>query len=40
MAIWDKAKDASVDARRKDEEYHARAMHEALSNQLRNLVER
>ena len=36
MAIWDKAKDASVDARRKDEEYHARAMHEVQSGQRRD----
>lgn len=36
MAIWDKAKDASVDARRRDEEYHARAMHEIQSGQRRD----
>lgn len=36
MAIWDKAKDASVDARRRDEEYHARAMHEIQCGQRRD----
>src|SRR3546814_17035599 len=36
MAIWDKAKDASVDARRRDEEYHARAMHEIQSGKRRD----
>jgi len=36
MAIWDKAKDASVEARRRDEEYHARAMHEIQSGQRRD----
>lgn len=36
VAIWDKAKDMSVDARRKDEEYHARAMHEVQSGQRRD----
>lgn len=36
MAIWEKAKDASVEARRKDEEYHARAMHEIQSGKRRD----
>lgn len=36
MAFWDRAKDAAVDARRKDEEYHARAMHEVQSGLRRD----
>ena len=36
MAIFDRAKDASVEARRRDEEYHARAMHEIQSGKRRD----
>jgi len=36
MAIWDRARDAFVDSRRKDEEYHARAMHEVQSGHRRD----
>jgi hypothetical protein len=36
MAFWDRVKNASVDARRKDEEYHARAMHEIQSGHRRD----
>ena len=36
MAIWEKAKDASVDARRRDEEYHARAMYEIKAGKRRD----
>ena len=36
MAIWEKAKDASVDARRRDEEYHARAMYEIQAGKRRD----
>lgn len=36
MAIWEKIKNASVEARRKDEEYHARAMHEIQSGKRRD----
>lgn len=36
MAIWDKVKYTSVDARRKDEEYYARAMQEVQSGRRRD----
>jgi len=36
MAFWDRVKNAFVDARRKDEEYHARALHEIQSGYRRD----
>ncbi len=36
MAIFDRAKDSSVEARRRDEEYHARAMYEIQSGRRRD----
>ena len=36
MAIFDRAKDASVEARRRDEEYHARALYEIQSGKRRD----
>ena len=36
MAIFDRAKDASVEARRRDEEYNARAMYEIQSGKRRD----